>query len=182
MKNAILFHGTSSSPNSFWFPYLKLELEKEGYQVSVPSLPDADHPDLKNWLPKALKEHFTENTVLVGHSAGAPLILSILENINIKIKLAILVAGYARPKGQNPQPEAILQSKYSWQKIKSKVKTLVFINSDNDPWGCNDKEGEYMQKNLGGKLIILKGEGHMGSDSFSQPYKQFPPLLELILK
>lgn len=182
MKNATLFHGTSSTPNSFWFPYLKTELEKKGYHVSIPALPDADHPDLKNWLPAALKEKITNQTVLIGHSAGAPLILSVLENINLKLEQAILIAGYARPKGKNPKPEAILQDKYNWQKIKSNVENLIFINSDNDPWGCDDKEGEYMRKNLGGKLIIQKGEGHMGSDSFNQPYKKFPLLLELISK
>ena len=31
-----------------------------------------------------------------------------------------------------------------------------------------------------GKLIIMKGEGHMGSDKFRQPYKEFPFLLKLI--
>lgn len=182
MKNAIIFHGTSSTPSSFWFPHLKSEFEKRGYKVSIPALPKADHPDLKNWLPTALKEDINNETVLIGHSAGAPLILSVLENISIQIKQAILVAGYARPKGKNPQPEAILQNTYDWQKIKSNVKDLIFINSDNDPWGCNDIEGKYMQKKLGGDLIIKKGEGHMGSDSFNQPYKQFPLLVELITK
>jgi hypothetical protein len=31
-----------------------------------------------------------------------------------------------------------------------------------------------------GKLIVMKGEGHMGSDTFKQPYKEFPFLLKLI--
>lgn len=180
MKNIIIFHGTSSTPNSFWFPYLKTELEKKGYEVSVPFLPDSDHPDLKNWLPTALKENISENTVLIGHSAGAPLILSVLENINLKIKQAILVSGYARPKGEKKEPEAILQNSYNWQKIKSNVEDLIFINSDNDPWGCNDIEGKYILDKLGGTLIIKKGEGHMGSDSFNQPYKEFPLLVKLI--
>jgi len=39
----------------------------------------------------------------MGHSAGCPLILSILENIKIKIHKAILVAGYSylREKKKN---------------------------------------------------------------------------------
>lgn len=134
MKNVIIFHGTSSTPNSFWFPYQKTKLEKKGYQVTVPALAEADTPDLKNWLPAALKESINEQTVLIGHSAGAPLILSILENINLKITQAILVAGYARPKGKDKNPEAILQNQYNWQIIRSHVKDLIFINSDNDPW------------------------------------------------
>ena len=180
MQSLIIFHGTSSNPNSFWFPYVKKEMEARGFKVSVPILPKKDSPDLKIWLPAALKEHINEETTLIGHSAGAPLILSLLENIQVKVKQAILVAGYARPKGKDKNPEAILQDKYDWKKIKSNVSEVIFINSDNDPWGCDDKEGEYMQNHLGGKLIIRKGEGHMGSDSFNQPYKKFPLLVELI--
>jgi hypothetical protein len=36
-----------------------------------------------------------------------------------------------------------------------------------------------MFEHLGGTLII-NNEGHMGSDSFHQPYKAFPFLLKLI--
>lgn len=147
----------------------------------VPQLPNADHPSVNTWLPFVLREgKFTKDTVIVGHSAGCPLILSILENINVRVHKAILVSGYARPKGDNKDPEAILQSQYNWKKIKKNIDELIFINSDNDPWGCDDKEGRYMFDNLGGTLIIRHGEGHMGSDSFKQPYKEFPLLVKLI--
>lgn len=130
---------------------------------------------------------FDGETILIGHSAGGPLILSVLENIKIKIYKAILVAGYARqikytpPKGQKIEKQLILQDKYNWNKIKSNVRDLIFINSDNDPWGCNHQEGIYMWEKLGGTLILREGEGHMGSDSFKQPYKTFP-LLEKLLE
>lgn len=115
--------------------------------------------------------------------------MSILENINVKINKAILVAGYARTLGKMVDPqlkkleqdaEAILQEKYYWDKIRNNVKDIFFINSDNDPWGCDEQEGYYMFRHLGGTLIIRHGEGHMGSDKFNQPYKQFP-LLEKLL-
>ncbi len=56
----------------------------------------------------------------------------------------------------------------------------MFIHSDNDPWGCSEKQGKEMFDKLGGTLIIKHGEGHMGSDSFNQPYKKFPLLVKLI--
>jgi hypothetical protein len=31
-----------------------------------------------------------------------------------------------------------------------------------------------------GKLIVMKGEGHMGSEKFKQPYKEFQFLLRMI--
>ena len=181
MKNVVILHGTGETDRSFWLPWIKKELEQKGYSVSVPLLPNTDYPDLANWLPIALKENYTEETVLLGHSAGGPLQLSVLENINVTIKQAILISGYARPKGEKKEPERILQESYDWKKISDHVNNIIFINSNNDPWGCNDIEGRYMLDNVGkGKLIIPLNEGHMGSEKFNQPYKEFPFLLKLI--
>lgn len=181
MKNALILHGTSCTPNSFWHPSIKEFLEKRGYEVRVPQLPDADNPDLKKWLPVALDFEFNQESIVIGHSAGGPLVLSVLENIDVKIHKAILVAGYAKPTGIEKKPQLILQEKYDWKKIKNNVEDLICINSNNDPWLCNDKAGLYMFENLGGTLIIRDGEGHMGSDSFNQPYTKFP-LLEKLLE
>jgi hypothetical protein len=173
MKNAIIFHGAGSTPNDVWYPWFKKELEEKGYKVAAPILTNDEMAPLDKWLPMALKENYDNETVLVGHSAGCPLILSILENINVKVLKVILVAGFIAPlkantDGYNP----ILQKVYDWEKI-------IFINASNDPWGCDDKQGEAMREKLGGTLIINQ-EGHMGSEGFNQPYKQFPFLLTLI--
>ncbi len=180
-KNVVILHGTSETKESFWIPWLTKNLEEKGYIVSCPTLPDADTPDIKNWLPVALKEDYNPETILIGHSAGGPLQLSVLENINVKIKQAILVAEYARKDANKPKPELILQDTYNWEKIRNNVEDLILLNSDNDPWGCTDIEGRYILDNIGkGKLIVMKGEGHMGSDTYSQPYREFPFLLKLI--
>ncbi len=181
MKNVVILHGTGETPEYMWLPWVKGKLEEKGYAVSIPSLPDTDNPLLASWLPVALRETFTPETILLGHSAGACLELSVLENITIKIKQAILVAGYARRKGEEKEADKMVQKSYDWKKIAQHVDDLIFINSDNDPWGCNDVEGRYMLDNIGkGKLIIPKGEAHMGSVRFNQPYNEFPFLLKLI--
>lgn len=187
MKNAIILQGAGETTKSFWLPWLKRELEKKDYKVWLPQLPDNDSPDLTKTLPFVLKNgKFDRETVMVGHSAGAPLILSVLENIEVKIKKAVLVAGLVEPTVlDNEKPEMIdrqkkfLQEKYDWEKIRKQCGEFVFINSTNDPWGCTDKQGRKMFDKLGGTLIINQ-EGHMGSDSFKQPYKKFPLLLKLI--
>ncbi|MDO8609150.1 MAG: hypothetical protein Q7R95_01250 [bacterium] len=60
------------------------------------------------------------------------------------------------------------------------MKEFIFINSKNDPWGCNDKQGLFMWEKLGGTMILLKNEDHFGSKQFKQEYKRFK-LLEKIL-
>lgn len=184
MKNAILLIGAGENQKSFWFPWLKMELEKKEYKVWLPQLPDNDSPDLKKTLPFILENgKFDGETIMVGHSAGCPLILSVLEKIRIKIKKAVLVAGLIETTQAKEDlinwQKKFLQEKYDWEKIKNNCEEFIFINSVNDPWKCDDKQGRKMFEKLGGTLI-LNNEGYMGSETFNQPYKEFPLLLKVI--
>lgn len=151
-----------------------------GYGVTIPNLPHTDSPTLAEQLPVAQEQLIDSDTILIGHSSGCALGLSLLENSKTRIRQTILVAGYARSVGNETEENPMLQQSYDWEQIKRNCGEFVFLNSDNDPWGCTDTEGRYMLDRLGGKLILMKGEGHMGSDSFNQPYKEFPFLLQLI--
>ena len=78
MEKVIILHGTGSNPNSYWHPYIKRGLENKGYVVSIPELPNTSEPNIKEMLPFILEnESFDENTILIGHSSGCPLILTI---------------------------------------------------------------------------------------------------------
>lgn len=180
MKNAIIFHGTDDNPSRYWYGWLGKELEKDGYKVQIPHNPTINKEPIKTLLPKVLGEHtFNKETLLVGHSAGAPLILSILEHIDVQIAKAVLVAGYCKhPDEQMEDP--ILQETYNWGKIKQNVKEIVFINSVNDPWSCDDKQGRIMFDKLGGMQVILN-DGHFGSVPKGQVYDEFPLLKTLAL-
>jgi uncharacterized protein len=114
----------------------------------------------------------------VGHSAGAQLILSILENIDVQLKQAILVSAYAESLRESVEQES--KRALDWKKIRQHVQDIVFINSDDDPWGCDDKQGRILFEKLGGTQIIRQGEGHMGSTTYNQAYKTFPLLAALI--
>ena len=180
MTNVIIIHGTKATPDSYWYPWLKNQLETKGYEVWSPQIPDADKPSIESWVPFLLENgKFTEETIVIGHSAGAAVILALLEALDIKIKQAILVAGYSYSLGKN-DVNAIIKHVYDWDKIKANAAEIIYINSDNDPWGCNDVQGRRMLNMTGGIQIVLKGEGHMGSDSYNQPYKEFPLLLRLV--
>ncbi len=180
MRNAVIFHGTGDDPKKNWYGWLGAQLKRAGFQVDIPNNPTINREPISEFLPKVLNKHtFNEETVLIGHSAGAPLILSILENIDIQIKQAVLVAGYCtHPDDQMEDP--ILQDKYDWDMIKRNVRDIIFINSVNDPWSCTDEQGRMMFDKLGGTQII-KNEGHFGSDYWKQEYPEFPLLEQLII-
>ncbi|MDP3741966.1 MAG: alpha/beta hydrolase [Candidatus Micrarchaeota archaeon] len=183
MKNAIILSGSGETPESFWHPYVKAELEKRGYEVWLPLLPGNDEPDINKTLPFVLAGgKFTEETIIIAHSAGCPLALAVLENLGVKIKQAILVAGFCTPLPGDVGGNAALQKSYNWEKIRENCKDFIFINSDNDPWKCDDKQGKAMWEKLGGTLILKSGEGHMGSNKFNQPYKKFSLIIELVEK
>jgi predicted alpha/beta hydrolase family esterase len=176
MKNAIIFHGTDSNPDRSWYKWLAGKLEARGYKVAVPHYPDINKAPVEDLLSRVLKDHkFDSETVLIGHSSGAALLLSLLENIEPQIVQAVLVAGYSE---QLPVHQPIIQDSYDWAKIKAHARDFVFINSQNDPWGCDDKQGYKMLEKLGGELVI-KNDGHF-STSGDPKYKEFPLLERLI--
>jgi predicted alpha/beta hydrolase family esterase len=179
MKKAIIFHGTSCKPTDFWYPWLAEQLRGRGYEVEVPSYPDINKNPITEFLPKVLRGHtFDEHTTLIGHSAGSPLILSILEHIEAVIPQAVLVAGYSmRLPGETKDP--VLQDRYDWSRIKAHVRDITFINSVDDPWGCNAEQGRLMFDHLGGTQIV-RNDGHFGSNSYNQPYREFPLLNRLV--
>ena len=180
MKNAIILHGTKDLNTDFWFPYIREKLEEKGYEVWLPQLPNSEVPNLRDWLTFVLENGtFSEETILIGHSAGAQLILSILEKLEKPVKQAIVVSGFAKALRATPENEKNTED-FNWKKIKGKALDLIFINSDNDPWTCDDKQGRIMLDYLGGTLIIPSGEGHMGSNFYNQPYIEFPLLAKLI--
>lgn len=82
-----------------------------------------------------------------------------------------------RPEGEERDP--VLQASYDWEKIRRNVKEIYFVNSINDPWGCDDKQGRIMFDHLGGTQLV-RDEGHFGSGTYNQPYPTFELLDRLI--
>jgi uncharacterized protein len=181
MRNAILFHGTSGNPENFWFPWLREQLRASGFVVSVPQLPDPDDSNVEQWTKFALETlTFNSDTLIVGHSAGGPLALSILQKISEPVRRTIIVSGFIRLKDMKDDDVKMIKSP-DWEKIKRNGREFFFINSDNDPWGCDNHQGEALREKLGGTLIVATGQGHFGSKIFSQPYDKFPLLKEICL-
>ncbi len=187
MKNVLILHGAANNSQGNWFPWLKSELESRGYKVWVPDLPNDNKPVLKEWLETIFSNRdwkFDQDSLLVGHSSGATLILRILEKLPEKTKInkAILVAG-PLDKGNIPAiwdlKEGITRVPFNWQKIKNKAKEVVLIYSDNDPYDCGQRHGKVIQSKIGGRLIVKKEEAHFNLEKSSK-YIEFPELLEYI--
>ncbi|MGN6795510.1 MAG: RBBP9/YdeN family alpha/beta hydrolase [Streptosporangiaceae bacterium] len=175
-RNAIIFHGTGADPETVWLPWLGRRLTERGYAVTIPHYPGMNIEPVATLLPKVLAGHdFDEDSVLVGHSGGAAFLLALLEHIDVTVAQAILVAGYwTQP---NTEDEPVLQASYDWEAIRAHARDLVFINSVQDPYGCDASQGRAMFDRLGGTQII-RNDGHFGD--YDQPFKTFDLLDRLI--
>jgi len=182
VKSAILLHGTGGSDTDyFWFADTKQRLKTNGYEVWWPLLPNTDRPELQESLAFVLENlpSLDEQSIIVGHSSACPLILSLLERIDSAVAKAVLVSGFYQKIDDEYSP-LMLQDGYDWQKIRANVKEIYFLNSDNDPWGCKDQQARTAAEELGVPLIIMFGQGHMGSASFNQPFNEFPFVNQLL--
>ncbi len=179
MKNVIILHAMEDGPENHWYPWLKMELKKNGYDVWVPQLPDTANPQLEKWLPVILENgKFDEETIIIGHSAGGACVLAVLEQLHCKIDKAIIVAGFSFYPGGDP----IVKPCYDWQKIKENVSEFTIVTSDNDPYGHDEIRGRVMLEMLameGSVQILVKGQKHFSVTDDSK-FWQFPLLLKLI--
>jgi predicted alpha/beta hydrolase family esterase len=157
-RRAIIFHGTGGSPAYCWYRWLEKQLTERGYQVELPHLPGINTEPISTFLPKVLaSQTVDEDTVLIGHSGGAALLLALLEQVTVRVPMAVLVAGYSTPPNDDEEP--VLQSDYDWAAIRSHVEDIYFLNSVDDPYGCDDRQGRALFDRLGGTQII-RPEGH----------------------
>lgn len=181
MKQAILLHGSGGSDKDyFWFADTKKHLESKGYTVWWPLLPDTDHPELvktRNFVEQNLPA-IDDDTIIIGHSSACPLILHMMESFKVKVRQVILVSGYYEQI--SGEANNMLPKNFDWDEIKKHADQIILINSDNDPWGCNDKQARPAAEKLGARFIFAEGQGHMGSLTYNQPYRQFTLLNDLI--
>jgi uncharacterized protein len=163
-RRAIVFHGTGARPEYIWYPWLAGRLEARGFEVEVPHHPGINVEPIEAFLPTVLAAHtFDEDTVLVGHSGGAALLLAVLEHLDVTVAQAVLVAGYSTQPGDHDEP--VLQPAYDWGAIRSHARDLWFVNSVEDPFGCDAKQGRALLDRLGGTLVV-RPEGHFVDDTF----------------
>jgi uncharacterized protein len=162
-RKAIIFHGTGARPEYIWYPWLADRLRGRGYAVEVPHHPGINIEPIATFLPKMLDAHtYDEETVLVGHSGGAALLLAILERLDVTVAQAFLVAGYCTQP--NTEEEPVLQESYDWDAIATHARDLYFLNSVEDEFGCDIGQGRAMFDHLGGTLIARR-DGHFVSDA-----------------
>lgn len=161
-------------------PWIKKELEKLGYEVHVPTMPEAKYPEKEAWLSYLSQEigQPRENDVLVGHSLGCITIIRYLETLaeNERVGRVVFVAGFTDDLNV-PEIKSFFETPVNFGKIQQKAKGFIAIHSDNDRY-VSLKYGILFKKKLGAEIIIRHNAGH-----FTGPVDdQSKASLEIIIK
>lgn len=181
MKRVFIVHGWDFKPEMNWYPWLKKELEKKGYEVSVPTMPNTSEPRIDKWIShlKKVVGRIDKETYFVGHSIGCQAIMRFLEkeNPSVKIPKAIFVAGWF--KLGNLEDEEVkeiakpwLEENINFNKIKQKIEKLVVILSDNEPYNYVKENGIAFKDRLGAKVVVLMNKGHFTTDDDVKEIKE----------
>ncbi len=187
-QRVFIIHGWGGNPNEGWFPWLKKELEKKQFVVSVPAMPTTDHPIINKWVPFLKKNVGTANeqTYFVGHSIGCQTILRYVTRLppTTKIGGIVLVAPWVHLINQTDEEMQIAQpwieTPIPWEKVKKHITHIVSIFSDNDD--CVPlSDSAIFKKQLNTKIIIEHNKGHFsGSDDIMELPSALNALLTMI--
>lgn len=162
MKTCIIVHCWEGYPKYCWYPWVKTELEKKGFKVIVPEMPDTVTPIFSKWLRKLqeIAKDANNEIYLVGHSLGCITILRYLENLqaNKTVGGVVMVAGFTNDLGYK-ELSSFFQTPIDFIKIKKHCSNFVAINSDNDPYVSLDFAETFRVK-LNAKVIVKKQMGH----------------------
>ncbi len=184
MANVLILHGTANTSQGNWFPWLTKELEKRGYNVWSPDLPQAVHPDEERYTQYILGNtewKFTKDTIIVGHSSGGVEALKLLQHLpsNIVVDRCITVGAFINTHGWT-DIAGLFKKPFDFDAIKKHAKRFIIFHSDDDPYVPVEDAKQFKQA-LDAEYIFLKGQGHFNLEKGPQ-YKQFPELLEKILE
>lgn len=178
----LLVNGYNGIPKIF--DYFKNTLEKDGYEIIMPSFPtQTDITQDKYFLIfDKYKDKIGENTIIIAHSIGNIMALKYLFANDISIRGYISLAGFGEPfvnEGRDDLNNVIAPLRLTDEEL-AKIPTLVgraySIYSDNDhivPFEILKKYPEI----IGAKDCPMPGIGHMGSKS---GLEELPEVISII--
>jgi hypothetical protein len=184
-KRVFIIHGWGGYPQEGWFPWLKSELEKKGFVITVPVMPDTDTPVIEKWVGHLAQEVGTPDaeTYFVGHSIGCQAILRYLETVDTVIGGAVFVAGFFDLMGMETDDERAiaqpwLQTPIHFERIRQVCPHITAIFSDNDPFVSLENSSEAFKEKLAAKIVVEHDKEHF---SGSEGIAELPSALQAVL-
>lgn len=193
MKKVYIVHGWEGSPEEPMHKWLKEKLEKKGFEIFVPVMPETARPDIKKWIGKLneVVRNPGENSYFIGHSIGCQAVLRYLAQVNSEVKIGgvVLIAPWMELDENTLEEEGEevreiarpwMETPVDWNKIKKHTSKFVCILSDNDPY-VPLSNAELFKEKLNAKIIIEKNKGHYtAGDNVSENETVVEELLKMV--
>lgn len=184
MKRVILVHRWSGGPLDDWRPWLSTELEKLGYEVLNPEMPDTDVPVIEKWVRHLAHVVGTPDaeTYFIGHSIGCQAILRYLETIHTPVGGALFVAGWFNLENlEDEESEEIakpwIETPIDSEKIQKVLPKSTFILSENDPYRAFKENTEKFSKFVT-HTVVLPDAGHITQEKQPAILTEFMNLVQ----
>ncbi len=159
----VFVHGFNPTAREDFFIELKKSLEDKGHEVSYPSLPNSDAPNIEEQVAY-LKQKcvLDKNTIVVAHSLGGAVVMKLLEQVNLQesVEKVVLVDCFTEPTFNDKRREPVEKScdwKFSFDDIRSLAKEWVVIVDKDHPVVPQGQEKIFHTK-LGANIIIAEPE------------------------
>jgi len=181
-KRVFIVHGWDSNPKTSWYPWLKKALERKGFKVIVPEMPNTSEPEINTWIShlKKIVRALDEDTYFIGHSIGCQTIMRFLEkeDYNGKIGKVIFVAGWFKLDHlENEEVETIanpwINTPIDFNKIKQKLSSLTVFLSSNEPYNYIEENKITFGEKLKAKVLILENKGHFTEEDSVKEVPEF---------
>jgi len=171
-KRVFIIHGWGGSADEPLHRWLKSELEKNGFEVVVPEMPNPEEPDIDAWVSK-LEEIVVapdKDTILVGHSIGCQTILRYLEKLHSASKIGgvVFIAPWLTLSNLESEEEWRVAGPWLNTPIKETdiIKhspKITAIFSDNDPYVPGENI-EMFKKRFNAEIVVEREKGHFTAD------------------
>ena len=178
----LLVHGWCGNGDENWFKWFKEEY-KDKFNIIAPNFPDTNNPKLGEWLLEMEKyrDLLDEDSILIGHSLGCPVICKFLEESKAKVGKVILVApsssyynendfNLVRNCGAPKKSVDILgefhkELKIDFDRVKEFADKFVMYLSANDPYVYDFDYRVKEYSGLGFELRRFEDKGHFNEDA-----------------
>ena len=178
--NVVLFHAHDDNPDSHWYSWLKEKLESIGIETIIPSFPLGDNQTPEEWLKtvESLKDNIHRNTILVGHSLGAAMILYTLSNLNLNVSEVVFLGGFGKAFGDSPVDKVCNKfiENLSWKNIQLRTRSIKIFASTNDP-AIPVEVSIQLGVNLKSPISFIENAGHF---CLKDGFNEIPFLFEYI--
>lgn len=160
---------------------MKQKLEENWFQVFVPRFPTPENQSLESWKEEFEKyeKYLNEETIFIAHSVWPSFVVSILEEIELKIKACFFAAGFLW-NIDIPEFDTLnntfVNTNFHWPTVREKCPYFYMCHGSDDPY-VPIENAEKMDEKLWVKIDMIDRWGHLNAES---GYTEFEYLFEKI--